>query len=118
MKKIEEIKLAYLSGVLDGDGSFSIIKRTSCMASENRRIPRYRPCLQMYNLSKDMTIALRDNLGGNIGIRHKQQEDWQDQSYWYCVGIKSCEIALETYAIFSSEKGNGSEFVEVCEKRY
>jgi len=95
MKKIEEIKLAYLSGVLDGDGSFSIIKRTSCMASENRRIPRYRPCLQMYNLSKDMTIALRDNLGGNIGIRHKQQEDWQDQSYWYCVGIKSCEIALE-----------------------
>lgn len=94
MDKEETLVMAYLAGVLDGDGSFSILKKTSCVLLENRRIPRYRPCIQMFNLSENMTNLLKKYLGGNSSKRKKQQENWQDQSYWYCIGIKSCKNAL------------------------
>lgn len=110
MEKKRDFKLAYLAGVLDGDGSFSIIKRTFFSEAEKRRIPRYRPCIQMYNLSDEMTKSLEENLGGNIGTRNKQKEEWLPQYYWYCVGLKSCKIALDKllpYLVVKKEMAEG-----------
>ncbi len=109
MEQGKEIIMAYLAGALDGDGSFSIIKRTSCMQSENRRIPRYRPCLQLFNLSTEIVQLLHKHLGGNFGKRKAQKEGWREQSYWYCTGLKTCISAIEKtnpYLVIKKERAN------------
>jgi len=56
-------KLAYMAGVLDGDGSFSLIKRSS------ERSPLYFPMVQLANVSASLIELFRKEFGGSVRIR-------------------------------------------------
>lgn len=99
MDQDERMISSYLAGALDGDGSFSIIRRT-IFNSEKRRLPRYRPCLQLYSLSQEIVDLLFKHLGGNKGKRKPQKQGWQPQVYWYCTGLESCEKAINKIVNF------------------
>lgn len=60
-----EIKLAYISGALDGDGSFSLIKATAAAA----RSPLYYPMIQLANIKNEMTSLLYEEFGGAVSTR-------------------------------------------------
>lgn len=61
----KELQLAYLAGALDGDGSFSLLKKV-----ESRdRSPLYYPMIQLANSSKDLIDHLVENFGGFQGLR-------------------------------------------------
>jgi len=63
--KSKEIKLAYLAGALDGDGSFSLIKGTSHTSVS----PLYYPMIQLANTRKELIDILVDEFGGMTGVR-------------------------------------------------
>ena len=56
----ENIKMAYIAGLMDGDGSFSIIKH------KTKANPIYYPFLQFVSWKKEMIDFLLAELGGNI----------------------------------------------------
>lgn len=60
-----EIKLAYIAGALDGDGSFSLIKGTSHSSVS----PLYFPMIQLANASKDMIDLFCEEFGGSTNVR-------------------------------------------------
>lgn len=118
-EKEKEI-MAYLAGALDGDGSFSIIKRTMFSEKEKRRIPRYRPCVQLSNLSSEIVGLLHKHLGGNTGKRKSRNPKWQPQVYWYCTGLVSAGTALCKIKDFLVVKRDRAEllidFINKCLK--
>jgi hypothetical protein len=59
----ENIKMAYVAGIMDGDGSFSIIKHKTDAS------PLYYPFLQFANWRKEIIDFLKVEFGGNITIR-------------------------------------------------
>jgi len=56
----ENIKMAYLAGLMDGDGSFSIIKH------KTKASPIYYPFLQFVSWKKEMIDFFVAELGGNV----------------------------------------------------
>ena len=58
----ENIKMAYLAGIMDGDGSFSIIKHKTVAS------PLYYPFLQFVSWKKEVVDFLMAELGGNMTI--------------------------------------------------
>lgn len=60
-----EIKLEYIAGALDGDGSFSLIKVTAASA----RSPLYYPMIQFANTNADIVSRLYEKFGGIVTTR-------------------------------------------------
>jgi hypothetical protein len=58
---VEEIEMAYLAGAIDGDGSFSLIKRRNGSMS-----PLYQPMIQLCNVSRLLVDIIKDTFGGWI----------------------------------------------------
>lgn len=56
----EKIKMAYIAGIMDGDGSFSIIK------VKTKASPLYYPFLQFVNRQKTIIDFLKIEFGGHI----------------------------------------------------
>jgi hypothetical protein len=59
------IKLAYIAGVLDGDGSFSLIKGSSKKSFS----PLYYPMIQLASANRDLIDLFKSEFGGNVTIR-------------------------------------------------
>lgn len=93
MRNEEEIMTAYLAGVMDGDGSFSIIKR------KGKRSPWYMPYLQLGNLSTKIIDLLVQDFGGSIVIRKpfllKSGKMSQPLYLWKIRGADLCKKALQ-----------------------
>ena len=65
----ENMTLAYVAGVLDGDGSFSIIKKI-----ENAlRSPLYYPVIQLANASKELVEMFQEKFGGSFFTRKARE---------------------------------------------
>lgn len=58
--KDENIKMAYIAGIMDGDGSFSIIKHKTAAS------PLYYPFLQFVTWKKSVIDFLASEIGGNV----------------------------------------------------
>ena len=61
----EKIKMAYVAGCLDGDGSFSLIKNVS----SGHIAPLYYPMVQLANINKVLIDLLYENFGGHTNTR-------------------------------------------------
>lgn len=87
MKKDDEF-MAYIAGLMDGDGSFSIIKE------KRSRGYVYSPCIQLSNVFKEMPMLLFNNFGGSFKEKSKQKHQKKVQYVWNVRGFSSCKSFL------------------------
>lgn len=106
----EKLMLSYLAGALDGDGSFSILKKSSGVGVTRKSI-RHRPCLQLYGLSEMLTHLLKEYLGGSVGVRKgvmkKSGKISNPQFYWSLIGAEASILALKKiceYLVIKKER--------------
>jgi len=89
--------LAYLAGILDGEGSISILK---AMEARRNWRPRYSLRLSVDNTSAILIDWLQKNFDGHIHKRKSRRDsrenvnvaNHQKAFFWYCGGNKASDI--------------------------
>ncbi len=93
----KEIKLAYLAGALDGDGSFSLIKKVSGKSVSVS--PLYYPVIQFGGLNKILVDMFVDEFGGSLTTKnaHINKDGNNRKTFYRWIADKStkCMPALE-----------------------
>lgn len=106
----KEIKLAYLAGALDGDGSFSLIKGLSSAAIS----PLYYPMIQISNVEKEI-IDLFDDFNGNRNLRKsyvgKDGGTRKPSHQWKLEKSTKCLPFLEVIITYLIVKKQRAEFL-------
>lgn len=113
----ENMTLAYMAGVMDGDGSFSIIRRNA----KNGRSPSYYPAVQLANNFKGLIEFFILKFGGSLGLKkakvtndgvhRKDSHQWSLQKQFKCLPF------LEKIIPFLVIKKDRAKFLkEYCEK--
>lgn len=81
--KEEDVKLSYLAGIIDGEGTIGIFKHKQA----------YRITLKVANTSEQLIIYLHENFGGNkMGPYNDKKENHKDMFEWHCTSRKAIEI--------------------------
>ncbi len=84
----EEKDMAYAAGILDGDGSFSIMNSHG----------KYYPCIQLSNAFKGMSEWLHEKFGGSLRIKKPQQPHHKVLYVWSVRGLDGCKNLIERIA--------------------
>lgn len=109
MYEDKENLMAYVAGVLDGDGSFSIIK------FKGKKSPWFIPMLQFANLSKEITRILSNELGGKTRVRApyllKSGTTTSALHCWILRGAQGCSKALEKITKYLVIKKERAEYL-------
>lgn len=89
MENKDDLKMAYIAGLIDGDGSFSLIKE--------KRISgfKYFPCIQLSNVFEDMISLLHENFNGCKKVKKPQGHAKKIQYVWNVRGLNSCKKVIE-----------------------
>lgn len=106
--KNEETNMAYAAGILDGDGSFSIMKSHS----------KYYPCIQLSNAFEGMSEWLHKEFGGSLRIKKPQQPHHKILYVWSVRGLDGCKNLIEKikpYIVL--KKGQAKCMLDFVEKR-
>ena len=105
----EDIDMAYLAGIMDGDGSFSIIKL------KTKANPLHYPFIQFVNRNKNIIDFLVANFGGNVLEAKKHVcKDGSLGNQCYRWNLRSsCNVkpALELLIPFLKIKKDRAEFL-------
>lgn len=103
MENKEDLLMAYIAGIIDGDGSISLIR-------ENRASGfKYYPCLQLSNVFEDMIDLLHLTFGGCKKIKRKQTHAKKTQFVWNVRGLESCKkvlVRILPYLILKRKQAN------------
>jgi len=97
----EGIDMAYVAGILDGDGSFSIMKAHG----------KYYPCLQLSNAFKGMSELLHENFGGSLRIKKAQKTHHKVLYVWSVRGLTGCLAAIERFGKYLVLKKRQAELM-------
>ena len=97
----EEIEMAYMAGILDGDGSFSVLK------SHNS----YHPCIQLSNAFKGMSEYLFSKFEGSLRIKKPQKPHHKPLYVWSVRGLGSSKNVLHKVIPFLVLKKERAEFM-------
>lgn len=81
----EEIDMAYAAAILDGDGSFSIMKSHG----------KYYPCIQLSNAFQGMSEWLYEKFGGSLRVKKPQKEHYKTLYVWSIRGLDGCKKLIE-----------------------
>lgn len=105
--KQEDILMAYIAGLIDGDGSISIIK-------ENRSSgTKYYPCIQLSNVFEGMIDLLHMCFGGCKKIKSVQNHSKKIQFVWNVRGFDSCKHTIEKiYPYLVLKKNQAKNLIE------
>ncbi len=88
MKDKEDLIMAYIAGLIDGDGSISLIREKRATGF------KYYPCIQLSNVFEEMVIFLHDTFGGSKKIKSRQSHSKKTQYVWNVRGLESCKNVL------------------------
>lgn len=107
----KELQLAYVAGALDGDGSFSLMKKI-----ENKNnSPLYFPMIQLANADESLVDLFINNFGGNKRTRlsyHAKNGSVKKVSYqWKLEKRAKCLPFLETVISYLVVKKERAEFL-------
>lgn len=113
----ETMNLAYMAGVMDGDGSFSIIRRNT----NNGRSPSYYPCIQLANSFKQLIEFFIDKFGGSSGLKKAKISidgvHRKDSHQWSLQKQTKCLPFLSKIIPFLVVKKDRAKFLkEYCER--
>lgn len=89
MEYKEDLIMAYVAGILDGDGSFSLIREKRAHGHS------FYPCIQLSNVFEDMVGFLHHTFGGCKKIKTHQGHGRKTQYVWNVRGVESCRSVLE-----------------------
>ena len=102
MRSGEELVMAYIAGLIDGDGSISLIREKRASGF------KYYPCIQLSNVFEDMVSFLYQTFGGCKKIKSRQFHCKKDQFVWNVRGLDSCKNVLEKilpYLVLKQKQG-------------
>lgn len=88
MKDKDDLIMAYVAGLIDGDGSISLIREKRA----NGYI--YYPCIQLSNVFEEMVTFLHNTFGGCKKLKSRQQHSKKSQFVWNVRGMESCKNVL------------------------
>jgi len=105
------IKMAYIAGALDGDGSFCLGKSYQVQAPS----PQYRPIIRLSSSKKEMVEFLKEEFGGNIIYRKPytskdgivRKENWS----WAVYGLTRCPSIIEEVLPYLHVRKERAEFL-------
>jgi hypothetical protein len=104
----KEIEMYYAAGILDGDGSFSIMKSGS----------KYYPCIQLSNAYKEMSEWLYERFGGSLRIKKPQQPHHKPLYVWSLRSLSGClEMCENLTNILTLKDGQALLMQDFCEQR-
>jgi hypothetical protein len=105
----KNIDMAYMAGIMDGDGSFSIIKL------KTNASPLYYPFLQLVNRREEMIDFCKKNFGGSVHLpaKHicKDGSEGNQVYRWRLRGIEHVGPVLENIIPFLKIKRDRAEFL-------
>ncbi len=97
----EEIEMAYMAGILDGDGSFSVLKGHNS----------YHPCIQLSNAFKGMSEYLFNKFNGSKRIKKPQKPHHKPLYVWSVRGLESAKNVLNKVIPFLVLKKERAKFM-------
>ncbi len=89
----EELEMAYAAGILDGDGSFSLLLHRSTTKNTWRSF--YHPCIQLSNAYKGMSEFLHEKFGGSLRIKKPQQDHHKILYVWSLRSREGCKKLIQ-----------------------
>jgi hypothetical protein len=89
----EELEMAYAAGILDGDGSFSLLLHRSTTKTTWRSF--YHPCIQLSNAFKGMSEFLHEKFGGSLRVKKPQLEHHKILYVWSLRSRDGCTKMIE-----------------------
>jgi len=109
----EEEKLAYLAGIIDGEGSIQVNK-----VYQGVKI-YYRLSLTVVNTEEVLIIWLKENYGGNIlkVDRTRYNDHYKDQFRWYMHGRTAYKLLERVKGVLLLKRAQaevGMRFWEKC----
>lgn len=113
MKEKDSLIMAYTAGILDGDGSFSIIKKRG---RKETHAPLYYPLIQLANASEELINFLKSTFGGHKGLRKahvaKDGGKRKNSYHWKIEKSASCLPFLESIIPWLVLKKERAEFLK------
>lgn len=85
----EEIDMAYAAGILDGDGSFSLLLHRSITKDSWRSF--YHPCIQLSNAYERMSQWLHEKFDGSLRMKYPQQPHHKPLFVWSLRSREKCK---------------------------
>lgn len=89
MENKEDLLMSYIAGLIDGDGSISLIRESRATGF------KYHPCIQLSNVFEGMIDLLYQTFGGCKKIKSRQLHAKKTQYVWNVRGLESCKNVLE-----------------------
>ena len=112
MENIGNIEMAYVAGMMDGDGSFSLIRRHE----PGTKSPRVYPFIQLCNMSEKLIKRFHEWFGGSIGCtknrKYKDGLTRQEVWYWKLSSPKACACFLLKVIPFLRIKKERAQFLD------
>jgi len=125
---MEACRLAYLAGVLDGEGHITVLRSKNAACANGIQ---YRPYINITNTSKALMDWILENFGGSVKTVTKRDGNRKPVSYWYMTGRNAASLIgqvlpylvvkhrqavllLEFYAVKS--KGSWLDDGELCRR--
>jgi len=99
----------WLAGIIDGEGTISIHKRTHQKSNEKRKNPTYGLMLQVSNTDKNLIDEIkRITKVGSVVIREETKEGYKKQWRWCAMGTEARAIIEQCYPYFIVKKQQAS----------
>lgn len=89
----EEIDMAYTAGLLDGDGSFSLLLHRQTYKPTWKSF--YHPCIQISNAFEGMSQFLKDRFAGSLRIKKPQKAHHKVLYVWSLRSLSGCSSMIK-----------------------
>lgn len=100
---VSAFKIAYLAGLLDGEGSICILRGSHKETEERVWFEKYTLRLSITNTDLFLLEWVRKNFGGSIHPRKEVNVRWKKAWIWYCGG-KTAESIIRKCLRFCISK--------------
>lgn len=106
---MNKIELAYIAGILDGEGFITI--------DHSRKENKYRVCVGVGNTAKILLDWLQACFGGGI-VKSRKPEGYRDFYQWRLFHGVACEFLLQVIPYLKLKRGQAELAIRFQEQKY